>query len=121
MFVVAARTLRADAGRPAGILFTRINLDTFGSVHDNVVSELAAALGNVQTRLALLTPGRNGTESAILQIAVMIVFSLHEASREVDESQPRYVEAGHLVVLEGWWRLRPLACRMQIRRSIAAG
>ncbi len=84
----------ADTGRSTGILFTKINLDTFGAVYDEVVSELAAALDDAHSRLALLTPGRHGAESAILQIAIMVVFSLHEADHELDGSQDRYADAG---------------------------
>ena len=91
-----------DAGRSAGILFTKINLDTFGAVYDEVVSDLAAALDDAHSRLALLTPGRHGAESAILQIAVMVVFSLHEANHELDGAQLRYVEAGRPITLQRW-------------------
>jgi len=96
------KSICADAGQSAGILFTKINLDTFGAVYDEVVSDLAVALDDARTRFALLTPGRHGAESAILQLAVMVVFRLHEADHELDGSQPRYAKAGWVTIPRRW-------------------
>ena len=73
---------------PAGILITKINLDTFGAVYDVATVDLAAALADAATLHALIAPGRHGTESVLLQLTVVFIFILHEA-----ENGPKVVQS----------------------------
>ena len=75
--------------RPAGILFTKINLDTFGAVYDDAIADLTAALANATTMQALIAPGRHGTESAMLQLTVVFIFIMHEAENGPNAVQSR--------------------------------
>lgn len=76
--------------RAAGILFTKINLDTYGAVYDDAFADLAAALENASMLHALVAPGRHDSESALLKLTVMIVFSLREANNDPTVVHARY-------------------------------
>ena len=64
-------------------------MDLFGAIYDDVFADLEAALGPPQTLHALTLVGSHGTPSALLQMTVMAIFSVHDAGRLTSVAQPR--------------------------------
>jgi hypothetical protein len=64
-------------------------MDTFGAVYDDVFADLEAALRLPLTLHALTLPGGHDTQSALLQLTVMAIFSVHEAGSNPSMAQSR--------------------------------
>lgn len=67
----------------AGILFTKISLDTFGGVYDDAMANLREVLARPPALKQLTRWGPAGAECPLLQLAAMAVFSAHVASAGV--------------------------------------
>lgn len=76
----------------AGILFTKINLDTFGGVYDDAMADLRDALARGPALKQLTRGGPAGAESPLLQLGAMAVFSAHVAGVGVPEPTVRCVQ-----------------------------
>ena len=66
-------------------------MDTFGAIYDELFADLEAALGQPLTLHALTLPGSHGTQSALLQMTVMAIFSVHEAGSNANVAHSRCV------------------------------
>lgn len=74
---------------PAGILFTRINVDAFPAVAAGAAAELQAALRTPNTLRALTSaPAGSGHESPLLQLAVMAAAALANVDYSPDGRPP---------------------------------
>ena len=77
----------------AGILFTKISLDTFGGVYDDAMADLGAVLARPPCLKQLTRGGLAGAESPLLQLGAITVFSAHVAGAGVPESSLRCAQA----------------------------